>query len=527
MTQSVSLAPAELVEQSATEMARRLAAGEIRSVDLVEAHIARIEQVNARLNAVVFPLFAQARREAAAADAAHDRGESLGPLHGVPITIKECFHIAGTPSTEGIVRFAHELLPTDAPLVARLRRAGAIVLGKTNVPQLMLLSETDNPVYGRTNNPWNLERSPGGSSGGESAIIAAGGSPLGLANDVGGSIRQPAHSCGLCGLKPTSLRLSNAGVRGNLHGLEAIRPCAGPIARRVEDLWLALQVLSTPDSDKIDAQTVPVALRNPAFVDVTQLRVGYWADDGYFSASPAVRRAVEEAAEALRAAGASVETFDPPEMTHAMDLYFGLVSADGAADAARLMDDGPAEKSIARLMQLCRMPAWLRKLSRMVASTFGQRRTADLLKSIGARSADEFWQLSAARAAYAERFFACWSARNFDILLCPVHALPALTHGSFEHLATAGSYGYWVNLLGAPAGVVPITRVAPGEESDRPESRDVVERAAASVERGSAGLPIGVQLVGRPWREDVVLAAMTALEAHFSAQPGFPHTPIR
>ena len=221
----------DLLKLSASEMARQVASGALSSCELVEAHIRRIEAVNPALNAVVVTRFPQARDEAAAADRARASGQPLGPLHGVPITVKECFHLTGTPATEGIGHFAGELHTDDAPPVRRLRRAGAIVLGKTNLPQLMLLHESDNPLYGRTNNPWNLDRGPGGSSGGEAAIIAAGGSPLGLANDIGGSIRQPAHSCGIMGLKPTTLRLTNAGVRDNLRGMEAIRrsPARWPV----------------------------------------------------------------------------------------------------------------------------------------------------------------------------------------------------------------------------------------------------------------------------------------------------------
>lgn len=175
MTQSISPPRTDLFQLSASEMARQIAAGTLTSAELIDAHILRIEAVNPRINAVVVPLFAQASAQAAAADEARRRGETLGPLHGVPVTIKECFHVAGTPATEGVGHFADELMSADGPLVERLRRAGAIVLGKSNVPQLMLIHETENPVYGRTNNPWNPERSPGGSSGGEAAIIAAGG----------------------------------------------------------------------------------------------------------------------------------------------------------------------------------------------------------------------------------------------------------------------------------------------------------------------------------------------------------------
>jgi fatty acid amide hydrolase len=526
MTQSIVPTCAELFALSASEMARRIAAGDLTSRELVEAHIRRIEAVNSRLNAVVVPLFAQARVEAAAADEAQRRGEPLRPLHGVPITIKECFYVAGTPSTEGVGRFAKEIVADDGPLVRRLRSAGAIVLGKTNVPQLMLMHETDNPVYGRTNNPWNLDRSPGGSSGGEAAIIAAGGSPLGLANDLGGSIRFPAHSCGICGIKPTTLRITNAGARDNLHGMEAIRPQPGPLARSVEDLQLALGVLTQLEPDDIDPQIAPVPLGDPSQVRVERLRIGMWTDDGFFSASPALARAVRESAAALESLGARVESFEPPDMSHAVDLYFGLLSADGAADAARILGSSARDWRMNRLLKLAGSPRWLRAVLGGSLKAFGQRRTARLIASIGARSADAYWRLSTARAEYAERFFERWTSARLDAILCPPHALPALRHGGTEHLATAASYCYWANVLGVPAGVVPVTRVRTGEDGNRAASRDLVERAAAATDVGSAGLPVGVQIAGRPWREDVVLAVMAALESHFANQSDFPRTPI-
>ncbi|MBI3837135.1 MAG: amidase [Planctomycetia bacterium] len=526
MTESVSPPRTDLIRLSAREMARQIAAGSITSAELIDAHIRRIEEVNPRLNAVVVPVFAHARAQAAAADEARRRGEPLGPLHGVPVTVKECFHVAGTPATEGVGRFADEIMSADSPLVERLRRAGAIVLGKTNLPQLMLIHETENPVYGRTNNPWNLERSPGGSSGGEAAIIAAGGSPLGLANDLGGSIRQPAHSCGICGIKPTTLRLTNAGTRDNLHGLEAIRPQPGPLARRVEDLVLALQVLNASDPEMIDLEIAPVPLRDPAEVRIKNLRIGMWTNDRFFAASGALRRAVAEAADVLRGLGAHVEQFVPPDIPLAVELFFALASADGAADAARLLGRSPRDRRINRLITLCRLPAWVRAIMRGGLQAIGQPRTAQLIASIGKRSADEYWQLSAARVHYAQRFFAAWNAARLDAVICPPHALPALRHGSTEQLATAASYCYWANLLGVPAGVVPATRVRSGEESDRPTSRDIVDRAASRVEAESAGLPVGVQVAAKPWREDVVLAVMAALESHFESQSDFPRTPV-
>ncbi len=512
---------------SASEMARQVADGRLTSSELVEAHIERIRVVNPRINALVIQRFGQARAEAAAVDQARQRGEPLGPLSGVPITVKECFYLTGTPATEGVHRFANEIHATDNPLVRRLRKAGAIVLGKTNLPQLMVLHEADNPVYGRTNNPWDLDRGSGGSSGGEAAIIAAGGSPLGLANDIGGSIRHPAHSCGICGLKPTTLRLTNAAVRDNLRGLEAIRPQSGPLARSVDDLYLAMRVLTAVEPNEIDVQAVPAPLGDPAAVRVEGLRIGTWTDDGFFPASPALRRAVSDAADALRQRGAHVEPFTPPDITQAVRLFFNLVTADGAADARRVLGDSPRDRRIRQLVLLGSSPAWLRWILGSALGALGQRRTAFLLSAVGSCSADRYWQLCSKRSEYAESFFRKWSDARLDALLCPPHSLPAMRHGATGDLSLAASYCYWANVLGVPAGVVPATRVHAGEESDRPVNRDRVERAARASEAGSVGLPIGVQVAGRPWREDVVLAVMKALESHFQSQGDFPRTPVR
>jgi fatty acid amide hydrolase len=233
------------IHWSATEIARRIALREVSAVEVARAFIERIQKVNPGLNAVVIPRFEKALQEAADADSKLSQGETLAPLHGVPITLKECFHLAGTPSTIGL-NSADYLRPieSDGLSVSRLRRAGAIVLGKTNLPQLMIWHESDNPVYGRTNNPWDLSRTCGGSSGGEAAIVAARGSPLGIGNDLGGSIRVPCHFCGIHGIRPTSLRMSRSGSARTLRGFETFITQTGPMSRLVEELWLGLQVLT-------------------------------------------------------------------------------------------------------------------------------------------------------------------------------------------------------------------------------------------------------------------------------------------
>lgn len=510
------------IGHSATDLARLVAAGEASAVEVVEAHAARIREVDARLRAVVVPMFESARKEAAAVDVAVQRGEPLGPLAGVPITVKECFHVAGTPSTIGISRFSGVRNVADGPLVTRLRRAGAIVLGKTNVPQLMLLHESENPVYGRTTNPWNAARSPGGSSGGEAAILAAGGSALGLATDLGGSIRQPAHACGIHGLKPTSGRLSTIGIRTNFNGQEGILMQPGPMARSVADLALAMRVLAAPGLEDLDPRVPGVPWRDPAGVSITGLKVAVWEDDGFFSPCPAARRVVREAAEALRLLGARVEPFVPPEIAEAMRLYFGLISADGGADVLRLLGDSPVHWQVRRLLMLGRIPQSVRPSLMWTLKRFGQARMARMVESTGPSSADQVWQMTDRMRHYLDRFSAVLDHGKFDAMLCPPHALPAFLHGTFCHVPQASSYCMLPNLLGVPAGVVAASRVRPGEESDRRPGRDRVEQWAAKIESGSAGLPIGVQVAARWWREDIVLSIMAALEHHFRRQPDYP-----
>jgi fatty acid amide hydrolase len=517
MTVTAPLADADVVGATASEMARRIAAGDWSSAEVVEAHLRRLAAVNPRLNALAVPLFDQARADARRADEARQRGDRLGPLHGVPVTVKEMFDVAGTPTTAGLDALAVRRAAVDAPVVARLRRAGAVVLGKTNVPQAGMLYETDNPIYGRTDNPWRPDRSPGGSSGGEAALIAARGSPLGLGSDGGGSIRHPCHCCGVAGLKPTAGRLPFLG-----HWLppnyRVSWAQAGPMARDVADLGLALAALVEPDGRP--------PLRDPGEVSLGGLRVGVYDDDGQFTPAPALRRAVREAAAALRAAGAHVEDFRPPDVAEAERIYFGLFYADGLDGLRRMIGRGRCDWRVRRYLQLGAMPGLLRRLCGGLFGWLGRRCEATVFRWLSRRRLSPREQEGLVRdeAAYRARFLAALDARRLDALVSPPHGLPALKHGDL-HAGFAGSYARLYNLLGLLAGVVPATVVRPGEESDRSPSRDPVLRSARAVEEGSAGLPVGVQVAARPWREDVALAVMAALERHSRARDDYPRSP--
>lgn len=511
-----------LTQLSAVELAARIARGEASAVEAVEAHIARIEQVNPALNAVVVKRYDEARAEARLADEQRARGEPLPPLHGVPITIKECLDLAGYPSTFGLQSRASVPATQDGPYVARMRRAGAIVLGKTNVAQVLLYIESDNPVYGRTNNPWNHARTPGGSSGGQAAIIAAGGSPLGLATDIGGSIRVPATFCGIAGLKPTAGRAPDPGRFSVPLGQRAIVSQVGLLARDVDDVALGMEILNGGAHPIVES---PMPLGDITSVNVSQLRVAYYADDGTFAVAPAVRRAVVEAAGILAGQGARVTEWRPPDVSHAMEIFFGVLSADGGRGAKAILQGSAKDPRIARLVFLAGRSRFSLALLAGLLQVAGQRGSAALLRSFGHADTHHYWRLVEAQMAYQERFARALESDDggpFDIIICPACSLPAIQHGASQDLVVAGGYAVLYNVLGYPAGVVPVTRVRAGEESMRKRSTDAMQKAARGAEQGSAGLPVGVQVVARPWREHVALAAMRAIQHAVRTHEDYP-----
>jgi fatty acid amide hydrolase len=510
---------------SASELTRLVRAGEASVREVVDAHIARIEAVNPKLNAVVFERFTEARKEADAADALQRDGGTLGALHGVPITVKECYEMAGTPWTIGVGRRKDLRGSADGPLVARLREAGAIVLGKCNLPQFMLSVECDNPVYGRSNNPWDLGRAPGGSSGGDAAIVAAGGAAIGLGGDIGGSLRNPAHVCGIHTLKATSRRMPGVGSYDPNDRQEAMPAVAGPLARSVPDLVLAMEVLAAPGLEQIDPYVPPVPWRDPAEIDVSKLRIGYYEDDAYFPAAPALRRAVREGAAALRDRGATVEVWRPLHVERVLNFGLAFLAADGGKGLERAGGDSQRDYRMARMEKLVKLHPWLRSYFRGQAVSKGQQTILSYLDFIREFSVDAYWNLLEERRSVLRDVLYDLQRRHIDAVLSPPAPLAALTHGATADLGPVHVYTAYYNVLGLPAGVVAATRVRAGEESDRPVTRDGVLLAARKCEEGSAGLPVGVHVSAAPWREDIVLAVMATLERHFRAQPDYPARP--
>ncbi len=450
----------EICSWSAGRIADAIRGGEVSSVEVVSAHLRRIEQVNPPLNAVVALAEKRAMEEAARADEALAKGEQTGPLHGVPVTLKDSIDTEGIVTTYGTLGRAGYVPERDATVAARLRQAGAIVLGKTNTPEFTMAFETDNLVYGRTNNPYDTSRSSGGSSGGAAAIVAAGGAPLDLGSDTGGSIRQPSHFCGIAGIKPTSGRVPRTG-HAVPHGMGVSDSLTqiGPMARCVSDLALTLPIIAGPDWQ--DPAIMPAPLGDPADVDVASLRVAFHPDNGVMVPTVDIIEAACAAADALRDGGVTVVEDMPAALETDSDL--GILDGDGLAWLKRLLDSVGTEEPHPWTA------AWMASASMKAIPVVEY--TAKL------EMRDEF---RSKMLAFME---------DYDAILCPPAAAEAIPHGTWHQGQSKGTFSYTsvYNTTGWPGAVVRV-----GTSGD--------------------GLPIGAQVVARPWREDVCLALASVLE---------------
>jgi fatty acid amide hydrolase len=510
---------------SATTLSSMLARGEVSARDVLRAHLERIDEVEPQLHAFTEVLREQAMADAEASDARHSRGEGRGPLDGLPVSVKECFDIAGRDTTLGIPSRRGHVAHADAAMVALLREAGVVVLGRTNLSQTMLYPEARNPIFGQTANPWSLAHSPGGSSGGEAAAIASGMSPLGLGTDIGGSLRTPAHFCGIAAFKPSLDRLPMRGYQTVNLGQEAVRGMGGPLARTVEDLRLFFRGIDLQRASQLDPRVPPFAWEEPESIRVEGLRVGTYADDGVLPASAAIVRAIDQAAAGLRSHGVEIRAFQPPGVRDLLAGYLGALSADGGKRIRAALAGGDIDPSLESLRRLALLPATIRRVASSAARVVGQGSLALVLEAVGEKTVAELWEIVERLRACRASFLESMDQQGVDALLCPAYATPALPHGASKGFTLASSYSIVFNAMQLPAGVVPVTRVREGEAVRAP-ARDWLVSRAAEVDQRSIGLPVGVQVVGRPWRDTAVLALMGTIEAEVSRDEEYPKTPV-
>lgn len=461
----------EIVLASATRQLELLRSGWISVTELAEAHIEQIERLNPVLNALVDFDADRVRAQARQLDAA---SEPRGALHGLPVTIKSSIATAGYRCEIGSRLHQGEVPTEDAEVVARLRAAGALILGTTNCPELLMAYETANLLHGQTRNPWDLERSPGGSSGGESAAIAAGLSAVGFGSDSGGSVRVPAHFTGICSLKPTPGRIPGRGHLPPCVGPFSILGVIGPMARTIGDVAMLFGAVS--GQDRLDPVSPPVPLRGHSPRDLRRIPIGFFEDDGLVPVTQETRAAVNTAAQALREAGFRVEPFRPGTLELLRKLWWKFFVQCGAMFYAPEI----AGKEV-RLSPIFREFLAIAHAEPPLSAT-------DLLNA---------WaELDILRAKTLEEM------RDFPVLLCPVASIPAFRHGEREWMIDGKPVAYldavrhtqWWNLLAAPAAVVPVGR--------SPE-----------------GLPIGVQIVARPFEDEIALGVAAIVDDAFGYQP--------
>lgn len=453
----------ELTRKSVTELAATIRERKVSPVELANAFLERIAEENPRLNAIV-TLAPDLLEQARAAEHAVAAGKPLGPLHGVPLTIKDTIATAGLLTTSGSKRRAAFVPAEDAPVVARLRAAGAIILGKTNTAEMALAYDTENPVFGPANNPLDPERSPGGSSGGEAAAIAACFSPGGLGSDLMGSLRVPAHFCGIASLKPTTGAVSMAGHFPEAVGPYSLGAVVGPMARTVEDLELLFGVVAEASLPSLP----PLKAGGVRGEGLPGVRVAVYANDENCPVTPETIGAVQFAAQALRDAGLEIVEELPPGIGPGPALWTALFAHGGVAQLRSLYagfedEAGPVARAITRRAETN-------------APTLD-----DFLDAWAERD-----RLRAELLAYME---------TAPLLVAPVGAIPAVPHGTRRvevggrSLSLFEAFGYCqtFNVFSLPVACIP---------------------AGHSPE----GLPIGVQIVGRPFAEAQVLAAARVIE---------------
>ena len=450
----------ELIFSSATSLAKSIREKKISSAELVGAYLQRIDEVNPKLNCFV-QHNEKARSQALEADAALAKGEVKGPLHGVPMTTKDSIETAGVITTGGTLGWASHVPQEDATAIGRLRAAGAIMLGNTNVPEFCMSGESTNLVYGQSNNPYDLSRVPGGSSGGEAATISAGGSAAGLGSDGAGSIRWPSHCCGIAGIKPTSSRVPRTGHWPVLSGIGLLDPAfhVGPMARYVEDLWPILGVISGVDWR--DVRTVPMPLGDPSDVNLKALRVAFFTDNGIRPVSADTAKVIKSAAKVLSDAGSAVEEARPEGIEQSYDLFMRIFGADSGAAIRSMVEVAGTKETSAEFDK------WMELLVYEPLSAF------------------EYSKLMVRWDEFRSKMLRFMETH--DVIICPSYTGPAVPHGTFFPRFDNFSYTIVFNLTGWPSAVV---------------------RGGTSDE----GLPIGVQIAAAPWREDVALAVAQHLE---------------
>jgi len=532
----------EVTSLTASELAAAIKAGKYTSTEVMQIYCQRGLLAAEKLNVTAAEMFADAMAEARKADEEYKRlrgkGEldKLPPLHGVPVSIKDNLNVAGQVATSGMQVRASKPVLKDSAIVKTLRAAGAIPFVKGNIPQGLMIPESDNAVFGRALNPFNQDRTPGGSSGGDAALVAARCAPLSIGSDIGGSIRIPAHFCGIYGFKATAARVSRLGNSmprlRDRSGQEKVAGVIGPMARSVADIATVLEIwwgkpsresATLTSMHQADPLCPPLPFYRAVLRDSRPVWVGVLETDGWFETCPTQKRAIREAASVLTKKGHKLINFKVPDPTTFVRCYTAIMSADGGM---RCMIEGMEGEAVLptyeRMLAMAKLPGFIRPYLGRILQLFGQRRASEIVQAAGAKTTYNYWDWCAEASAYSRKFMDAMREANVDALLMPAHALPAYPHGAAKDLSFACSYTFLLNLINLPAGVVPVTVATLQEEglySPPPEQDDLFAKKARATLKDIAGLPVGVQVATLPWRDELCLRLMQDLETGLGPCP--------
>ncbi|XP_063153951.1 vitamin D3 hydroxylase-associated protein-like [Candoia aspera] len=436
-----------------------------------------------------------------------------GLLYGVPVSIKDHIGYKGHLTTCGFSHFL-DVEEEDSVLVKVLKKQGANPFIFTNVPQSLFNYDCSNPVFGQTVNPFDHKRGPGGSSGGEGALIAGGGSILGFGTDVGGSIRLPSSFCGICGLKPTVGRLSNSGLKEPFHF--SVLGTLGPMARDVDSLTLCMKALLCDYMFQLDPTVPPMPFNEEVYSSSTPLRIGYYDTDGYFLLPPCMRRAVHKTRKLLQDAGHTLVPFNPPSVDYVIEeLFLKSIFADGGSTLLSLFQTDIVDPSLKTQVKILKIPKLVKKGLAKIIKIWFPRLAGHLNALCGMRTVKDLWENDSKLMVYRKKFIEQWRKSKLDVVLCPVLG-PAFILGYPSKLLAAISCTMLYNVLNFPAGVVPVTTVTEADEEEMVQYQgqygDPWDKTLKEAVEGAVGLPVAVQCVALPWQEELCLRLMKEVE---------------
>ncbi|XP_052095451.1 vitamin D3 hydroxylase-associated protein-like isoform X2 [Mytilus californianus] len=501
-----------ILSLSFKELQAELQSGKLSAVDVLNVYQIKALEVDKRTNCITEIVW-EAEETALQLDL---DSKKKGPLYGIPVSIKETYTMPGYPCTGGMMFYFDDPVTEENILVQVLKKQGAIPFVRTNVPQTLMTFECSNSLYGTTGNPYDPTRIPGGSSGGEAALIGGGGSILGMGGDIGGSLRIPAHMAGCCSLKPSGGRLSRRGQNKFNKGETLVQAQTGPMAAEVDGLVNCMRCLLVPEMFTLDPAVPPIPFREEIFTGKHKLTIGFYIDDGNLKAVPACQRAVLEVKAILESQGHTLVPFKPVDVHRMVALFLKSVFADGGKSYVNVLEKDIVDPSLRRIRFAFGLPHWFRKLFSYVAKIITKDQFTYLLiqSGCGVESVTEYWDLAMNIESYRTDFLKKWRDNKLDAVICPGFAFTAVPSGRVTDVTGGVTYTNLYNLLDYTAGTLKVTNVTQADLDNFKHypSNTWMEKNIKKFAEGSKGLPVGVQFVGLSYQEELVLRLMKEVE---------------